>query len=104
MTLQKTVAKDAIGVAFQYTIMENGAAINISSATIKRFVFRKPVSDTDLTENATFYTDGKDGILQYTTISGDLNEAGLWTVQAYLSVGGFSGYTDTGTFIVESNL
>jgi hypothetical protein len=103
-TVQKTVAKDAIGVTFKFTVVEDGAALPLQSATIKRFIFRKPVSDVDLTVNASFYTDGSDGILKYVTVSGDLNEVGLWTAQAYLEVGVFKGNTDTTTFIVESNL
>jgi len=104
MTLQKTVSLGAIGVIFQFTILENGIAVNIASAGVKQFIFRKPVSDTDLTVSGSFYTNGTDGILQYTTVSGDLNEVGLWTVQANLSLGGFYGKTDTTSFIVVNNL
>jgi len=103
-TAEKTVAKGAIGLIFKFTVIEDGATVNISTATIKNFVFRRPVSDTDLSVPASFFTDGKDGILQYVTVSGDLNETGLWTAQAYLEMGGFKGFTDTTSFIVESNL
>ena len=39
---------------------------------------------TVLTKTASFYTDGSDGIIQYTTINGDLDTAGEWGVQAYI--------------------
>ena len=59
---------------------------------------------TDLTADATFYTDGTDGILTYTTQSGDLNICGKWRIQWYVTFSVGSWKTDIKTFKVYDNL
>jgi len=57
-----------------------GVVIDISGATTKQILFRKPDA-TILTKTATFTTDGTDGKLTYTTISTDVDSVGIWSVQ-----------------------
>jgi hypothetical protein len=92
-----------IGTALRVTIMEDGAASNISAATTKQFIFSKP-DGTSLTVTASFYTTGADGILTYAFVSGDLNVAGVWRYQVYLVIGSSQYRTDVGEFYVHSNI
>lgn len=94
----------AIGAAIRATVRENGSALDVSGASTKQLVFKKP-DGTKVTQTATFYTDGTDGVLQYTTVSGDIDQAGSWQCQAYLAgLSGFSGYTDPDSLRVKPNL
>lgn len=65
---------------------EDGTVIDISGATVKDFVFRKP--DGELwTEDATFVTDGTDGKLYYQVGVDELDQVGLWKLQVSLNLG-----------------
>jgi len=67
-----------------------GTAVDISAATTKNFLFRKPDA-TVLTKTATFVTDGTDGQLTYTTITTDIDDVGIWTIQP-LAISGASKF------------
>lgn len=82
------IHKNDIGTLFEITVKEcdvngNEVVVNLSVVTTKKICFRKPNKDI-LTVDAVFKTDGSDGILQYVTIAGDLNVAGVWAKQAFL--------------------
>ncbi len=68
-------------------VMRNGAAIvDISGATTKNIKLKKP-GGTVVTKAGVFTTDGTDGLLQYVTLSGDLDESSLtiqWEIQAHI--------------------
>jgi len=69
---------------------------DISAATTKQYFFEKPAG-TRVTVTAVFDVTGIDGVLSWTTTAvGDLDEPGLWKVQAHL---GFPGGADFGTTI-----
>jgi len=55
-------------------------AVDISDATSIIFIFTKP-SGNIITRNATFKTNGTDGIARYITKSGDIDEYGIWKLQ-----------------------
>ena len=88
-----------IGTIIRLTVKEDGVAVDLSSATTKELVFKKP-NGTTVSKTALFETDGTDGILQYTTIAGDLDVAGRWKVQANLELASWSGHTQAVTFSV----
>ena len=70
-----------IGTIFRGTFYDEAGAIqSISDATSKYMIFRKP-GGTVVWKTGSFFTDGSDGKLQYTTVSGDLNEVGKWQLQ-----------------------
>jgi hypothetical protein len=92
-----------IGTKFLLTIQDTGTAVDLSTTTAKTIKFRKP-SGTVLTKTASFNTDGVDGKIYYTSVSGDLNEVGRWTVQAVLTFGTLVYSSDVGTFLVGDNL
>src|SRR5678815_3372512 len=82
-----TVLKGDIGTVIELTIQdENGAAVDVSTAAVKQILMRAP-SGSVLTKTASFTTTGADGKIRYTTISGDLSEDGIWTVDGYIEIG-----------------
>ena len=64
---------------------DDGSVLNISSATVKEIIFRKP-DGTKLTETGSFVTDGSDGKLMYTLLEAENNMAGIWKVQAHVDL------------------
>jgi hypothetical protein len=97
-TLQQICAGD-VGTTILFTVYENGLPLNISAATGTELLLQAPLkSDIPLkTVPASFYTDGTDGILAYTTVAGDIPATpaavGTWSAQAYLVLGTWSGHT-----------
>lgn len=93
------------GTAFRVTVLdENGAVINIATATTKEIWLRKPDGTTVLEKAASLYTDGTDGIMQYLTATTDLDTAGNWKMQGYVVIGTSVNHTDIHTFKVWANL
>jgi hypothetical protein len=98
------IHKSDIGTVFKVTIKDSADVVNVSTATTKQIILKNP-SGTKLTKDASFFTDGSDGIITYTTISGDLSEEGMWKLQGYIVLtGGNTFYTDISTFKVYRNL
>lgn len=93
-----------IGVAFRVTVKnQDDEVVDLSSASSLQINFKQP-DGTLLEKTATLYTDGTDGIMQYVSVSGFLNQAGKWQIQGFVEVSGGSWYTDITTFNVSSNL
>ncbi len=92
-----------IGTEFVITVNDDGAPVDLSAASAKQIVFRKP-SGVKVTKDALFVNSGSDGQIQYTTVNGDLDEAGYWKLQVYLVIGTDSWRTNTTTFRVHPNL
>lgn len=91
-------------VDFIITITEDCVAIDISGASSKVIYFTKPSGEV-LTKTALFVTDGTDGLIHYQTVDGDLNESGVWKIQARVDLGSGSSYgTPIKTFKVFCNL
>lgn len=97
---------ESVGVVVDFLIQEDGSAVNISAATRKDLIFRRP-DGTQFTLAASFKTDGSDGYLRWTTASGEIRKQdhGRWQVEADLAgVGGFSGPTRVASFSVLPRL
>ena len=96
-----------IGTKFLITIKDNESVVDISGtgsdAENKRIIFKKP-SDSQLDKPASFNSDGTDGKLYYTTESGDLDEDGIWKLQAKVIIGSQTFHSDIHTFKVHRNL
>lgn len=97
------IMKNAIGVALEITVKENGVAVNISSATKIDVVLKKP-SGTVVTKTGVLIGNGSDGRYKYVTVSGDLNESGRWQIQAHLVLAGFDGRSESKMFEVSDVL
>ena len=72
---------DDFGWLAQLTIVEDGAAVDISSYTTRQFVFVKPDA-TEVTKTALFDTDGTDGVLSIEGANYDVFE-GLYFPNHY---------------------
>ena len=97
------IHKDDIGIQFIGTVSNASAAIDISTATTKDFIFKKP-GGTLLEKSTSFYTDGTDGVLIYTSVDGDLNEEGRWKLQSHVITPSSDFRTDIYDFRVYRNL
>ena len=65
--------------------------------------FRKP-SDTVIDRNATLKDYGISGVMFYDTVAGDLDEAGLYKLQAKVIVPSGTFFTDIFSFKVHPNI
>ncbi len=75
-----------VGTVFRIRLRDKkGDAFDLSNAELPLCVYFLTPEGKILTKKATLFTDGSDGILQYTTEENDLAPAGLWQVQAEVS-------------------
>lgn len=79
--------------------MENGSAINIASASVKKIKITKPSGEV-IFQAATFETNGSDGDMYYKTVLNDLNVPGWYIFRGYYEIGNFKGHTLPGKFLV----
>lgn len=96
------------GTIFRITVYDTtstGASIvaDISDAVVLRFIFRRP-DGTTFERGASLTNDGTDGLIQYTTVNGDLNQSGSWLLQAYVETTSGKWRTNTACFKVQENL
>jgi len=100
------IHQDDIGTRFLITVKDDGNLVNISGvggSTIHQISFRKP-SDAVINRNATLQDFGISGVMYYDTLAGDLDEAGLYKLQAKVVVPSGTYYTDIHSFKVHSNI
>ena len=98
------IHKGDIGTKFRVTVANNGTAIDISTASVKRILFQKP-DGVVYTKTATFETTGADGMIYWTTTATtDLDKEGTWKIQALITMGGGTWRTEWTTFKVHSNV
>ena len=75
-----------------------------TTATTRQITFAKP-SGATIIRTAIVTTDCvSDPILRYVTVSGDLDEVGRWSLQAYLVFPSWSGRSTIKQFTVHENL
>ena len=98
------IHENDVGTQFQVTITGPlGNNTNISGATDKRIIFKKP-DGTTVSKTADFVNTGSDGGLKYVTVSGDLNAVGSWKIQAYVVTPSGEWHSEFETFKVHRNL
>lgn len=69
------------GCKIRLTVQEAGVPIDVSTATCS-IVFIPPKGAYRV-KAAAYFTDGTDGIIEYELAAGDLNQAGIWFIQAH---------------------
>lgn len=80
---------------FRGTILDqDGDAVDISGASSKQIVLRKPDGTTKITKSATLTNDGTDGKLEYTAAASELDTEGEWKWQFLVTLGGRSFASD----------
>jgi hypothetical protein len=93
-----------VGTIFRLTITDTaGTPIDVSTATVKYINFQDP-SGVRMQKTAAFYTDGSDGKIQYTTVSGDIDMVGTWQIQGYVETSLGKFWTEKDLFKVHSTL
>ena len=93
-----------IGTIFRFEVLnEKEKIIDLSVATTKEIIFKTP-NGTTLTKPASLTTDGKDGLMEYTTVAGDLDQAGSWQRQGHLVLSAGEWRSSIVQFTVHSNL
>lgn len=92
-----------IGTAFKVTLKDCDVIVDVSTASLKEIVFKKP-DKTIVTKPAAFVTDGIDGEIQYITIDGDLDAKGTWYIQARVTLPTGTWSSDIDKFKVYDNL
>jgi len=100
------IHQDDVGTRFLITVKDDGNLVNVSGvggSTIHQISFRKP-SDAVINRNATLQDFGISGVMFYDTVVGDLDEAGLYKLQAKVVVPSGTYYTDIYSFKVHSNI
>ena len=98
-----SIRQDDYGTKFEVTINDENGVVDVSGATTKNIIFEKP-SGTKITQAASFTNSGTDGKIEYTTVSGDLNEAGTWKIQAQIATVDGDWKSNISAFPVEPNL
>jgi hypothetical protein len=95
---------DDVGTSLRCTIYdEDGEIVDLSDATELVIKLKSPSGVTS-SKSASLYTDGTDGIIEYITEDGDIDEEGKWQLQGYVEVGGGHFSSSIHDFFVECNL
>lgn len=92
-----------VGTQLIMTVKDDGVVVDISSASLLQVIIRKPDGQS-YTKTGTLYTDGTDGKMYYTSISGDFNAAGTYKIQGKVILIGGTYYTSISDFKVYCNL
>ena len=97
------IFQDDTGTVVEVTVKEGGSALDISSATTKNIIIKKP-DGSKLTKAASFKTDGTDGIIKFTSLVTDFAASGDYKLQVYIVLPSGSWHSTRKSFIVEFNL
>lgn len=81
-----------IGTIMHFTIKESGVAVQLFGATTKTLLLEKK-DKTVISRALAFHSTVDDGVLTYTTTTGDLDQAGKWNAQIYLELPNWKGHT-----------
>lgn len=73
-----------IGTSLQITVQESDAALDISTATAKSIILKKPGGE-EVEKTADFITDGTDGGVKYATEAGVIDQKGIWSYRAKIT-------------------
>ena len=83
-----------VGTIFELTIVENDGvtAVDVSAATVKKIYFMD-AAGVKKNAAAVFTTDGSDGKIRYKSVAGFINSLGMWSMQGYVEIVDFKGYS-----------
>lgn len=90
------------GTRFNFTVTEEGSAVDLTGYSSLEIRLQRPdktVFDRDLT-----VIDATTGQVRYTTLAGDLDQAGRWHFQLLISIPEWSGAGSLGSFWVQAAL
>jgi hypothetical protein len=96
----------AVGVNILFTVLDQttGLPKDISSASRRDLIIKRPDGTEMIISNADWGTNGSDGQLRYVTLApADLTPSGAYWIQAYLEIQTFKGRTAASMFEVYKN-
>ena len=100
----EVVRKNDVGVALQAAVKKrDGSALDVSAATSLTMVFTKPDGET-ISRPANAANGGADGVVQYVTAEGDLDQTGTWKVDVVVEAPGLHITSTTYKFKVGAVL
>jgi hypothetical protein len=88
-------------IALGSTVKENGSALNISTATVKKIRVKYPSGTTE-EFTADFQTNGSDGKIEIPEF--EVTEEGVYVFQPYIEMGSFVGYGEAGSFVARRKI
>ncbi len=92
------------GTAFRCPVTgEQEETMDVSAATSLLMWFQRP-DGTSFERDAELVTDGTDGVIQYVTEQGDLDQSGRWRVQPVVGLNGGVNHGNVVKFKVNANL
>ena len=98
------IRENDFGTVFRATIKDqDDVVVNVSGNIQSLLKFKNP-EGTLYSKTASLYTDGTDGIIEYTAESGLLSVAGKWQLQGYVLFSNGQYHTSTVDFFVQKNL
>ena len=94
------------GALIQVTVLDEDSLLPKDlSGVITKQLWLGPPNGPRREYDATFITDGTDGQLEYSTGTGDLDEGGTWSVQAYyVTAASKEKHSTLGEFTVYDNI
>jgi hypothetical protein len=96
----RKIQVDDSGAQFRLTIKRGDETADGSAILAKSMTFTRPDGST-FQRYAKFHTDGSDGVICYTTVAGDLDTAGEWSVQAQVDLGDTDFRSELHCFVVH---
>ena len=90
-----------VGTTFLVTIVDNDIPVDLSSGSSNLMLFLKP-DGTFISRPAVFNTNGTDGVIKYTTVDGDLDQQGYWSLGAVVTTSSGKWTATAVQFMVRS--
>jgi hypothetical protein len=103
MTITQEIHVDDVGTILVGVFRNASGVVDVSGALTKTIYLYRPGGSV-LTKEAVLTTDGTDGSIQYTVAEGDLDIAGVWKIQGFVSLPSGSWHSQIETFRVYPNL
>lgn len=94
-----------VGIPLKLTVESNGEAKDISTATSKQILLKKPGGELATLDGYFFNGTGTDGVLAYDSVAATFNRPGLYRAQAFVTLAsGIVFYSSIYDFNVYGNL
>lgn len=92
-----------IGTIFRIALTDCDVAVDLTGNTALQIIFLKPDASS-VTKTAVLYGLATAGVIEYATIADDLDQAGVWKMQAKITLPTGTWSSDVEKFRVYTNL
>lgn len=100
----ENLQKTDFGWIGRLTLKQDGIVVDISGYPTKEFFLVDPDGVSSSAKTATFDSDGTDGILKYTILTGEIDAVGDWKVFARIKKANTELTSDPHEFSVKARL